>query len=252
MTRTTATKPVNPIRFTSTPRDVRLTANGKAVMGIAIAIAAAAIAAAIGLTILRAGQQDTRDRLIRDGVAAEADVTRVTRTRGDDPRTDVVYRYVAADGAHDGSAGFSQRASRNIVEGGHIAIVYLRSEPARSWVAGREPGVLPLLVVPSIALGLLLLAAAIAWHVRRSQLLLAEGRFAQARVMATTKVKRQHHHAYRVRYEFTTMSGATVTGSVERARATASAGDTIPIVYHRENPHWNTLYPLSLVTPERR
>jgi hypothetical protein len=54
-----------------------------------------------------------------------------------------------------------------------------------------------------------------------------------------------------VRYEFTTLSGATVTGTVDRSRPTASPGETIPIVYHRDNPHWNATYPLSLVTPER-
>jgi len=253
MKKATATvrKGNHPLQLAPVPRDVRLTANGKAAMGVAIMLAAAAVATVIGLTILRAHQVAARTRIARDGVAAQAEVTRVTRTRGDDPRTDVVYQYAASDGAHEGAARFSQRAGRNISEGGRLAITYLRSDPSRSWAVGREPGVLPVLVIPAIALALLLIAGAIAWHVGRCRELMTEGRLAQARVLESTRVTGQHGGVYRLRYQFTTLSGATITGKVERGR-TISVGETIPIVYHRENPNWNSLYPLSLVTPDRQ
>jgi hypothetical protein len=245
-TRTVTT--VDPVRFTSVPRETQLTANGKAVMGIAITFAASALAVAIVLTIVRARQQEMRDFIARDGVATDATVARVTTTKGDDPRTEVAYRYSAADGVYEGVAGMSTKAGRTIVEGGRIGIVYLRSQPARSWLVGREPGVLPIWLIPLIAAALLLVAAAVAARLQRDRVLLSEGRFADARIIASTKSQ----HGHRVQYEFITLSGQTVTATVERGRNPGPIGTTVPVIYHRDNPRRNAFYPLSLAMPVRR
>jgi hypothetical protein len=239
-------------RFASVPRDVRLTAGGKTVMGLAVVFAAGALAAAIGLSVLRAGQQSDRAALTADAVAASATVVRVTTTRGEDPKQVATYRYSVGAAEYENSVRLREKERREFPVGSRIAVFRSASQPARSWLPGREPEVLPVVVIPLVSVSLLAVGWMIAWVVRRERDLLTEGRFATARVLDTTKVQRSHHHGYRVRYEFTTLSGAKVTGAVERGRPAGSAGETISIVYHRDNPARNAIYPLSLVTPERR
>ena len=236
-------------RLTSVPRDVQLTANGWAMLVMAIVIAAAAVAAALGLSILHARQQEAADLRAREAVHADATVVRAARTGGDHPRTVVTFRYEAQGAGHVGSARLSAR--RSLAEGDRLGIAYLRSDPDQTWVEGNEPGVFPLWLVPPIAAGLLLFAGLIAWAVRREEILMSEGRFADARVVSTKKVQRQHHHAYRVEYQFTTLSGMRVTSRAEKRRAPADVGATVAVIYHRDNPRWNAIYPLPLVTPAR-
>jgi len=51
------------------------------------------VAAAIGLSILHQVQQDSRATRAREGVHADAAVASVAKTRGEDPKTVVTYRY---------------------------------------------------------------------------------------------------------------------------------------------------------------
>ena len=238
-------------RFGTVPRDVRLTATGRMVIVVAIGIAAVGVAAAIGLPIVRAGQQAERELAAREGTAAEATITRMTRTKGDDPRHEVTYRYAVAGAGYEKTVRVSEKQYRASAEGGRLAITYLRSRPSQSWLAGRQPGMLPLWLLPLLPLALLFLAASIAWRVRRDCVLLAEGRFAPARVIASKKVSRSHGQTYEVQYEFKTLSGATVTRTTDRTRPVADAGAHVTVVYHRENPRWNAIYPLALAAPDR-
>jgi len=231
-------------------RDVRLTANGKAVMALAFLLAAAAMAAAVVLPVVHSRQEAERDRLQRGAVSASAAIVAVKVTRGEDPRRDVTYRYTAAVGEYERTVRISNRDRRQLSVGSRIPIVYLDSEPARSWLPGREPDVLPLWVVPPVACLLALISGALIWRVQRDRELLSEGRFAKARVLASTKVKHQHHSAHRVSYSFTTLSGATVTGTTEMRTAPGAVGDDIRVLYHRDNPGRNAIYPLTLATAE--
>lgn len=239
-------------RLGGVPREVRLTGSGKAAVVVAIVCAAGAIGAAIGLSILHTRQQAAAEIRARDGVHATAAVVSESRTRGDNPRTVVTYRYEVAGSAHESTARLPERDRRRFVEGDDLGILYLRSQPAVSWVEGDEPGVLPLAVVPLIVIALLFIAWLVAWNVRRETTLLSEGRVAEARIVSTNKVRRQHHHSYRVEYEFTTLSGAKVTAHAENRRVPAGDGATVPVIYHRDNPRRNALYPLTLVAPARQ
>src|SRR5204862_4465732 len=108
-----------------------------------------------------------------------------------------------------------------------IGIRYLRSAPERSWLAGTgqsaEP---PIFLIPLISLSMLGGAAAMAWAVRRQWLLLVDGRPALARVTASKRFARQHHHGYRVSYEFPTLSGAPMSARSERTKATTPTATT--------------------------
>jgi len=243
---------VNLARLASVPRDVQLTASGRFVTAVAIVLAAAAVTAAIGLSVLRVSQQAARDRVAREGVSALATITRVTLTKGEEPRRVVDVRYPAPDGDRERRIHLSEDDSRDVAQGGTLPIVYLRSEPDRIWLAGEGPRVVPLFVLPAVPITLLFVAGLVAWCVRRDYVLLTEGRLTEARVISSTSVQRQHHRAFRVNYEFTTFSGGTMTGSVERGKSPAAAvGATVPVVYHRDNPRRNAIYPLSLVRPAR-
>ena len=238
-------------RFGPVPRDVRLTAGGSFLVALAIVFAAMAVAAAIVLPIVRAGQQAERDLVEREAVAAGATIARVTLTNGEHPRRVITFRYSAADGVYENTVRLREEDSRAAAEGGRMAIRYLRSRPAQSWIEGNEPEVLPVVLLPVIPIVPLLVAGLIAWRVRRDCVLLAEGRFARARVIAAKRVNHSHHHAYQMSYEFTTLSGATMTGRIERTRPLAAVGANVAVVYHRENPGWNAIYPLSLAAPAR-
>lgn len=233
-------------RFGSVPRDVRLTANGWTVAVFALAFAVAALAAALGLPILRGNQLAARDRAEREAVWTDATITRVHVEKGEHARPSVTFRYTAPDGAHEGTVRLSEDDDRDIAVGGRLRIAYLRSQPSKNWIAGGKPRVLPLWLLPLIPLALLAAAGALALAVRRERVLLSEGRFAIARVISSTKVGGSHGPSYRVRYEFKTLSGATVTAAASRSRPLAEGATTVAVVYHRENARWNAVYPLSM------
>ena len=250
ITRATRQHAVLP-RAGSVPRDVRLTTNGRFVIGIALVFTAGALAAALILPIVRAGQVAERAALTAEAASVSATVVSVTRTKGDNPRHVITYRYSVEEREYQSTVRMSDRDGRRFPAGSSLPILYRRSQPASNWLPGREPDVLPVLLLPIAPFALLLIAGAFAWTVRRARVLLSEGRFADARVLTSTKVQGQHGATYRVRYEFTTLSGATVTGTLDRSRPAGSPGETIPIVYHRDNPHWKAVCPLSLVAPHK-
>ena len=228
--------------------DVRLTANGRAAMILAFTLAAGAVAAAVVLPIVHARQQAERNSLRSGAVTSSATILAVKVTRGEKPRRDVTYRYETERGAYERTVRLRERDRRPLPVGARLPIFYLDSDPARSWLPGAEPDVLPLWVVPVVTCSLALFSMVLFWRIRRDRVLLIEGRLVQGRVLESKKVKHQHHHAHRVRYTFTTLSGATVTGTAEMRRAPGAVGDAISVLYHRDNPRRNAIYPLTLVT----
>jgi hypothetical protein len=108
----------------------------------------------------------------------------------------------------------------------------------------------PVWTIPLTVLSLFATAAAIARSVRRQWMLLSEGRAAQARVTDVKRVHKDKRKAYRVSYEFQTISGATQASRCEIGKA-PPVGAVIPIVYHRDKPEWTAAYPLQLVRPGR-
>lgn len=228
--------------------DVRLTASVKAVMALAFLLSAAAVAAALILPVLHARQQAERTRLRTGGIATSATIVAVTVTRGDQPRQNVTYKYETERDIYERTVGLPLRNRQALAVGSRLPILYLDSDPARSWLPGREQDVLPLWIVPVVTCLLAIFSGALFWRVRNDRVLLAEGRVVQGRVVDTKKVKHQHHHAHRVRYTFRTLSGATVTGRAEMRRSPGAVGDVVSVLYHRDNPRRNAVYPLTLVT----
>ena len=237
----------------SVPRDVALTGRGKALAILAPCLAIAALGLGVWLSTLHVRQLRDRELRSRDAVLTNGEVVRVTRTRDKHPRQVVTYRFSDADGgSHVGSIRLGEDEPLQRFAGDMISIAYLRSDAERNWMSGHEPDVMPLWVAPVVSAALAAVTWLMIWRLRRDWRLLSEGRAAEARVVATKRVTRQHQSATRVNYEFTTIAGATVEGHQELGRRPPAVGDRVIVVYHRDDPHWNALYPLPLVKPARR
>jgi hypothetical protein len=233
------------------PRDVRLTASGVTIVILAIALAAGALVSAIGLSIAHVRTEDARAVRARTAVSVLAEVTGVSVRRGEHPRRIATYAYDVNGRRYTGRVEL-RPSEASIGRGSRLPIGVVPSRPEASWRIGREPGVLPVWPIPLASGSLLLLAAVIARSVNKQRVLLSEGRVAQARVTEQKKVRSDKHHAYRITYEFQSLSGARQTARYEVGKTPPPVGSLIPIVYHRDNPRWSAVYPLQLVRPARR
>jgi hypothetical protein len=236
----------------SVPREVRLTGGGIALLAVASAFAFAAPVAAIVMLIVNARMDLRRELRDRGSVSVEADVVDVTLRRGEHPRHVVTYRYEHDGRSYTARITLGEKDRRDVARGSSLRIEYLPSNPQESWIAGERPAGIPLWVLPLVALPLLVSAAAIGWSVRRQWILLSEGRAARARVVGVKNVLRDHHRAFRVSYEFRTLSGAKQTSRCEVSKPVPQIGTFIPIVYHRDQPAWSAKYPLQFVRPRSR
>lgn len=249
--RTTARVPLPPELLGSVPRDVRLTGGGISLVAVAIAFVLAGPVVAIVMSIVNARIDATRELRDRESLAADAEVIGVSERRGEHPRRIATYRYELDGRGYTGRASFDEKDRRELARGMPIRIEYLQSKPAESWIAGDRPAGIPLWVAAVIALPLLVGAAAIGRSVRRQWILLSEGRAAQARVIAVKKTFRDHGTAFRVGYEFRTLSGGKQTSRCDVGKPAPPIGALIPIVYHRDEPAWSARYPLQFVQPRR-
>jgi len=235
----------------SVPRDVRLTGGGIAVAAVAIAIAVGAIVVAIVMSIAYLGAGGERQLREREAVAVEAEAVQIVMRRGEGPRRVVTYQYDVNGHSYTGRTTLRKSDRRDMTRGAPVRISYLASDPAQSWMEGYAPAGFPLWVIPLTVVSMLVTAGAIVWSVRRQWILLTEGRVARARVTALKKVNSDKRRAYRVSYEFQTLSGAMQTSRCDVGKAPPPIGATIPIVYHRDRPEWSAVYPLQLVRPGR-
>jgi hypothetical protein len=235
------------------PRDVRLTAAGKLLVAMAIATAAAAFITVVVMSVVYYRAAEEKQLRERAAVSATARVEQVVVRRGEHPRRIVTYRYDAEGHSYVGRVTLHENDRRDIARGAPMRIEFVPSRPEVSWVAGDRPSGVPIVLIPLSALGLLAVGAVIARVLRRQWILLSEGRAALARVTDFKKVHREHKRkAYRVSYEFKTLSGARQTSRCEIGKAPPPIGSVIPIIYHRDQPTWSATYPLPLVRPFRR
>jgi uncharacterized protein DUF3592 len=235
----------------SVPRAVRLTGYGTTAALFAGLAAMAALIAAIVMSAINARADAQRRLRDRDSVSDTATVIQVNLRRGEHPRRVVTYRYDLNGQTYTGRATLGENDRRDVARGRPIPIEYLPSEPETSWLAGERPSGFRLWMIPLTALSLLGMAAAIARSVRQQWILLSEGRVALARVTGFKKAHSDTHRAYKVSYEFQTISGARQTARSEVGKAPPPIGAIIPIVYHRDQPSWSAVYPLTLVRPDR-
>ena len=234
-----------------TPRDVRLTRSGIAVIAAAIGLTVAAIASALFMSAAYTRSEDRRQLREREKRGIEAHVVDVGRRRGDGRERFVTYSFEVGGRSYTGTAKPRDRDWRTLSKGAGVSIEYLPSHPEVNWIVGYKPGGFPVWMIPLVSISLLVAAALTARSVRREWTLLSEGRMAQARVTALKRTQTDKRRGYRVSCEFQDLSGATRTAQYDTGKMPPAIDTLVAIVYHRDNPRWNATYPRRLVRPAR-
>ena len=232
----------------STPREVRLTAAGKAAVIAMIVLIAAAV---VGSALLAAKSQADEQRWKAwqaEAVSTSGEVTGLRkRGSGDDTKYWLDYSYGGGEAIYRGSAKIGAREWKRLRSGDTIEVVYRRSEPSQTWLPGHEPKGVPSFAPVLTGLALLFPVPFLLYGLRRQKRLLEEGRAALAKVVKTKKIHHQHGTVYRVGYEFQTLSGGLAKGKADVNKNVPAEGSGIIVLYHPDDPAWNTRYPLCLV-----
>jgi len=235
----------------SRPRDVRLTAAGRIVNGLAIALIAGAIAVAILLSRVSAEQSRAREAFTRDAVTVTAEVTRLWRDSDEEKHRWVAYRFEASGAAFSGRSRMGSSQWRALQVGSPIDVRYLPADPAHPVLAGREPDVLPP-IVPFLVAALMVSAALLMLRGLNSQRqLLAEGRPAAAAITDIVKHQSSHGSHRSIKYTFTLLSGATATGKSDGQQKPDVVGTMFCVVYDPDRPKRSRRYPFPLVKTSR-
>lgn len=238
---------VPPELLRSTPREVVLSAGGKTLVVLALVLLIGGIAGGVWLYTLAAEAMAQADRRAREGVAATAEIVSIRRTRGDNPRAILGYRFEVEGREYHGYGSMRARAARDLKEGSTVQVAYIASQPAENWLAGHAPEGVPLPVVPLLPLATSAAAALIGWSIRRQRQLLEDGRPALARVISKKRMVKGQHSSQRVEVEFTDLGGSHRTARFDVTSKPPEPGAVVTILYDREQPRRVARYPMSLV-----
>ena len=231
----------------SRPREVRLTAAGKAMVMAAVLFFAGAVFAGVALQQLGRRQLAAQRVMVEDGIDVTGEVTRLWRGSDDSKQPWVAYRFEADGRAYEGRAKISLSKWRSLTVAAGLPIRYVPAAPEQSVLAGRLPRVMPLWLPYLIAIAI----AAIGWlclfALRRERRLLMEGRPAPAVVIKHVKHHSQHGTMVTTTYEFPLLNGAIATGKSGTSRKPLPIGSVICVVYDPDWPKRSKPYPMPLV-----
>lgn len=233
----------------SAPRDVGLTAGGRALMLMAWLLAAAALAAGVALHLESRRQSEAALDFDQRSVTASAVVDRLWRKTGDEDKPAFAAFHFDANGARiNGESRLPLRQWRRLSAGSTVPLSYLPDNPRRFVLAGQRRSRMPLAVPYLVSSALAVLALICGAAVRQQRTLLSEGRPASAVVTAVRKHKDSHGSAHQeMAYEFRVLAGTIAKGKASAGKGT-KVGATISVVYDPERPTRNRPYPFSLVT----
>jgi hypothetical protein len=232
----------------SRPRDVTLTAAGKALHLVAVLLFASAVIAGVAL-YLEASRQAERWRAFdRSSVEVSGEVTRLWRGSGDPKPYWVAYQFESSGLRFEGQSKIRSSAWRALESGSPIAVRYQSDDPLRNMAAGAERRPLPpwLAIVLAATLGFSGVLCLVALNGQRR--LLMDGRAAPALVTAVVKHHTSHGGSYRrIKYTFPLLSGAIATGKSEAPRNPPGVGSVMCVVYDPDRPARSRPYPFPLV-----
>jgi uncharacterized protein DUF3592 len=238
----------------ATPRDVRPSVRGAAMM----LGAAVLVIAGIWGSIVFARRAETAERHVQlfesERVLAAGDVIHLRkRGGGDDHRVTVHYRYTAGGRELTGATALRRSERDTYAVGSPVGVWYLRSDPGASWLDGYAPRREPDWLATVVPLAAGAAALALILSVRRQWNLLMYGRPAIATVTRVEKKRTHEGTFWRVHYEWTLMTGATRTGrSTHHRKHPPAVGEHITIVHDRDNTHRSSEYPMPFVSVRRR
>jgi len=229
------------------PREVRLSAAGKALIGLAVLLAAGGLALGLYLTGTALRQQREAE-MLKAAPEATARITRLWRSGDGNRRYRTSYEFsVDSRTYHRSNVVVPARVWRGLRVGSDLPIRYVPSDPAVNRPRDWEPRLMPLWAPPIIAVALMAAGIVPLVKIRTQRYLLAEGRPAPG--VITRHKKTQHGVVWY--FEFRTLDGATRTGQSGPTKRPPKVGETMVVLYDGELPEKCAPYPLSLVRLER-
>lgn len=226
------------------PRDVRLAGAGVALVILAAVMFAGAIAAIVGLGAVSNNQAEDRRLLRVEGRDAEARITRLWRERSKENSPMVAYEFEWDGRTYAGRSRLPLRMWRTLDAGSTMAVRFLPGNPKlnrpRDWEASALPAWLPFTIGGALAAS----GALLVYLVRKQMRLLSEGRPAPGVVR---RYSHAQHGQKNIHYEFRLLGGGIAKGRSGPTRKLPPIGSTICVVYERDNPRNNALYPMTLV-----
>jgi Protein of unknown function (DUF3592) len=192
-------------------------------------------------------QGAARERLDREGVAAQAAITRLWRTGGKSPSDRVSYRFEDGTAIVTGTSHVPSRTWRTLHVGDTLPVRYVPADPSINHPAAWPMDVTPDWLSFLIAAILIGEAGLILFMLWRQWYLLGEGRPAPGVVLDARRVGSRST----VRYEFRALSGAVLKGRCRsKSPAIPGEGSAVCVLYDPENPKRNAMYPFQLVRLE--
>jgi hypothetical protein len=232
------------------PRHVRLTAQGRCLVGLAVVLGVGALLAFVILEVQAQRKLDELRLLREQGVVASATVTRRWRTHDEERRHWIAYTLPSGARGRETARRVPERTWRTLPEaGGTVAVRYVPGREELSHLDGLAPRPQPAFVSFLVG-GLLLAGSALSLALPLAQRrLLGEGRVARATV--TSRGKGGPGEAS-FRYEFATLSGRKVGGKGTLGTTTPAVGGLLTVLYDPDPPHRHAPYPFSLVQPAEK
>jgi hypothetical protein len=229
----------------SSLRPVRLTGQGKALIGTAVALVIGA--AVLGIFLGRtARRQAEEQRLLRtEGILADATVTRAWIDGSKERQRWIAYRFGYGDRIYSHRVQTPRNSWEGLSAGSIIAVRFVPAQPSISHPIAWDMRPLPFWLAYVISGTIAASAFFVLIPVRRQARLLAEGRPAPGHVTGFKKADKY----LVVKYEFRLLSGAVAKGRANTSKPPVE-GSTLCVLYDPENPRRNALYPLSLVRLE--
>ncbi|HEY1342081.1 MAG TPA: DUF3592 domain-containing protein [Bryobacteraceae bacterium] len=232
------------------PRDVQLSGAGNGLVILCVVLVAGGLVAGILLDGQRRKQAAESAALREHGAAAEAVITRLTRTGDKSEDHRVAYEYAVGGQTYRRTRSVSSRFWRTLHVGDRLPIRYLPPNPEISYPEGQELRVMPWWAPALLGCSFGIPALILPIGIVRQRRLLAEGRPAPAIVKGFRRVHHSHGGGGRfVSYEFPLLDGGVAKGRSTASRNTPPEGGVICILYDPDHPKRNAPYPLQLVKP---
>ncbi len=229
---------------TSTPREVKLSGGGIAVAVLAVALFAGAIASVFFLSRVATRQAEESRELRASGIVVKGTVTRHYRSGGKDAERRIAYEFQYDGGIYRSTVKTPKNIWSKLEVGSPIDIRVTPGRPERNhpedWSRNDMPAWLP----PGLAALLVAVGMFLIWYLRRQIRLLSEGRAAPGMVVGHKKIQ---HGQQMLQYEFPLIEGGVGKGSGGQSRRPPPVGSSVIVVYDRDNPKRNALYPMDIV-----
>jgi len=232
-----------PAELATGPREVEMAAGGLALLVLVFVFAAGAVAG--GVFLWRAGTERSAflARLNAEGATTEGVILRLSRGEGKSSDRFVSYEFEHEGSVYRSRSRVPRRTWDRLHTGQRLNVRFLPADPARNRPADWAPNRLPPWLGFVLAGAALVPAALLALMLRNARLLLTEGRPAPALVLSHSGAKGGQRA---VVYEFPVLNGSICSGKSDASNRPAPVGETICVIYDRENPKRNSPYPLQL------